>query len=234
MANFCPSCGAAMQPEERFCRYCGASAQNTQQPAQNPYPYQNNPYQNNPYQNPPYQNNPYQNNPYQNPQPYGNNLSTAQEMPMKWFKFIIYFQLFANCFFNLVTGILYLNGTIYITQGLTEKQVELAYELLPDFQSLDQFYGIAMIIIGIFAIIVRQFLAKYKKNGPTFYYVFLAVNMILPIVYMVALSSIMQELDAGSNLFDASSMGSSVAVSIAMLVANIGYFNKRKHLFQNN
>ena len=106
---YCKNCGAFVQDGAPFCSNCGAQ-QNAAQPQQPTYQqqtYQQPPYQQQNYQQPPYQQQAYyQQPPYQQQayyqQPAGD--PRNQGMPMGWYKFLIYFALFAGAVLNGISG----------------------------------------------------------------------------------------------------------------------------------
>lgn len=146
-----------------------------------------------------------------------------QEMPMKWFKFIIYFQLFASALINLGTGWLYLTGSIYSNQSeyVTANTI---YSFYPKLLVVDKFYGVCLIGLAIAAIFVRMKLAKFHKGAPQFYYVFLGCSAILLAIYTIASSAIL-----GGGEF--SSVVGNIVGMVVLLLANMSYFQKRAHLF---
>ncbi len=142
-------------------------------------------------------------------------------LPMKWFKFLIYFSLFFSCLVNVVTGINYLTGNIYISQGVT---ANLVYAIFPSMKGFDLFNGIACFALGVFAIITRFALAKYKKSGPMFLYSLYVANAVVALIYGIGATVALGEV-----AFNPISIGGTVL----MIVLNVVYFNKRKHLFVN-
>ena len=75
---------------------------------------------------------------------------------MKWYKFVIYFQLFAAAVFNVGAGIIFFTGSHY---GLDSFELKLFYGVLSNLKTLDICMGIVSIFLAVFAIIVRQKLA---------------------------------------------------------------------------
>ena len=74
--------------------------------------------------------------------------------PMKWHKFLIYFQLFLAAILNALTG-------------------------LGRLATLDIFYGAVYIATAVLAIYARFRLAGFRQNGPTAYMIFLGFNCAL-------------------------------------------------------
>ena len=160
-------------------------------------------------------------------QPYGGqyqqNIKQANNpgIGMGWFKFIIYFQLFANAFINIINGISYLNGWVYLGKS------ELVYTFYPTLKIFDVCFGIIYLLIAGYAIFTRMMLAKYKKAGPLNLYICMGVNILMIIICYAVASSYM----GTENM--ANTATSSMIPSIALLIWDVTYFNKRKHLFVN-
>ena len=73
------------------------------------------------------------------------------ELPMKWYKFLIYFALFFAAIIDLINGIKYISGNQYGSTYLNE----LVYIKFPTLKPIDIMMGIVMILIGIASIITR-------------------------------------------------------------------------------
>lgn len=155
-------------------------------------------------------------------QPDSGTAAPRVEHPMKWFKFIIYFQLFFSALTNVISGVGYLTGNIYATQGLTGDQV---YSVLPGLRPVDLIMGAALIVLAVLAIVVRQKLAHYSQGAPAQYLLLLGANVVVPILYMAVASVVLGEL-----LMDATTVGSLVG-NLIMIGINKVYFDKRAELF---
>ena len=100
--------------------------------------------------------------------------TNGKELGMEWFKFIIYFQLFAFCIIALYNGFKQLLG-IYNVEGKDVSRI--IYNSYPNLRIIDIIFGIIFIVIGVAAIFVRFQLAEFKKNGPIFYMFLLPYGM---------------------------------------------------------
>ena len=223
----CAYCGAAIEAGSQFCLNCGSPvpAEVAQPVAQQPYVQQT--YTQQPPQQP-YGQQPYGQQPY-GQQPYGQQPQysplTQADMPMNWFKFVIYFQLFAGCVLSVILGFVTLTGSHY------DGSADLVYRFFPDMKTADTIYGLLLLAAGAFAIVVRVRLSKFCENGPTMYYIYLIAQIVIPIIYLVMANN---ALGTYSNNIDYSSTYSNLATNAVMLACNVVYFNKRKHLFVNS
>lgn len=147
-------------------------------------------------------------------------ISNSQDnITMKWFKFIIYFQLIASAVLNVINGISYLTGSIYSGN-------DFVYIVFPSLMYLDKIYGVCTIVMAIFAIFVRTKLAKFRKGAIKLYYAFLIAATIVNSIYLIVLKSIVPSVGIASNI------GSIIGFVILLVINNI-YFKKREHLFVN-
>lgn len=147
-------------------------------------------------------------------------------MPMKWYKFLIYFSLILTGLSNMYTGVQAVMGMQY---GTKEQSAQV-YAVYPGLHILDIVYGVLLIILGVFVFIVRQQLAGYKAKGPKYLLIMYIASLVLEVFYIGAGS-----LLSGVNLMTSSESGimliSSILVSLFMIGANKVYFDKRAHLF---
>lgn len=145
----------------------------------------------------------------------------SEHLPMKWFKFIIYVQLFLSALGNLILGIGLLAGTAY------GEYSGLVYAVAPALRAVDVVIGLALLALAAAAIVVRQRLARYRAGAPRLYLLLLAVSLGVSLVYLLAGSAVVGEL-----LLSASTLAS-LAGSGVMLPVNRIYFRKREGLFAN-
>ena len=146
--------------------------------------------------------------------------------PMKWYKFLIYFALFASAVLNTMSGISYMLGTIHGDILF----IGSIYESYPALRIVDIVYGLLLIGVAIMAIYTRLQLAYYREKGPMCLYILYSATMALTVISFVSTSLVVQ----GANytmltlLYDTIP---SLVVSAVTLVLNIVYFRKRKELF---
>ena len=151
---FCPNCGNQCPDGTKFCQSCGTPLTNNQQQNTQPdfnnqqanyqqpnqqYQQPNQQYQQpnyNQYQQPNQYRQPMYNQPYQQYPQYPDKFNGHQ---MGWYKFLIYFALFAGAFFNVCYAVLYMTGSIYETEQIDPLTV---YSLYPGVKAVDIVYGI--------------------------------------------------------------------------------------------
>lgn len=143
------------------------------------------------------------------------------EYSMKWYKFIIYVQLFLSALLSVGSAASYITGAQY--QG----NADAVYATFSGMKTLDMFMGIANIVIAVFSIVVRQKLANFKKEGPSWYLILFGASAAVTLIYLIVGTNI-----TGINLIDSSSV-TSIVMSAVLIAINKSYFDKRKELFVN-
>lgn len=147
-----------------------------------------------------------------------NSFYNEAPMPMAWFKFLIYFSLFAAAvlsFISVGTG---------ITSIIRDRSVYMSF---PGILAIELGYAVFNFGYGIFAIITRFALAGYKKLGPLFLYICYGSSALATLAYSI-LGYVFT-----NGLYKNPSVIASIAMSVVMIVVNHIYFSKRKHLFVN-
>ena len=135
--------------------------------------------------------------------------SYSPETPLKWFKFIIYVQLFLSALGNLVTGVQLVTGLQYgDLQGMV-------YSTYPALKPV------------VWALIVRQRLAKFRQGAPKLYLLWIGVSMGVALCYLVAASLVLGQL-----VMTGSIVGG-ILGNVLLILLNRVYFRKREHLFVN-
>ena len=194
---YCSNCGGLVPDGQYTCPNCGAYVGSTGQTY-----------------NAPNQN--MQQGYYQNNIPYTQQ-SVQPELGMKWFKFVIYFQLFLSALVNIINGFRISTGLHY---GVTSR-----------LKMLDVCIGICIVVLGVLALITRFMLSGYKKCGPSMYIGLLIANIVIGFIYIAAfyfiVSSVSPDVSISGDTFI------TLETNMTLLVLNIIYFKKRKHLFVN-
>ena len=133
---FCPKCGAQISDGVTFCAYCGTPVQPTTAQPSNP-------------QAPaaPYNQYPGSNQyPVNQQYPMNNQYVPGNQYPMKWYKFLIYFALFAGAVLNAISGIQMLTGAHY--GGVAD----YVYAIFDGLQIVDVLMGLATLALAGFGI----------------------------------------------------------------------------------
>ena len=215
---YCRFCGTKIPDNVKFCPECGANlapvpsaAPEESAPAAPAAPEIPTPFDPTPYDPAPYSADPFA----------SADVVAAPQRGMKWFKFIIYFQLWASMLVYLVTAGKYFTGAYY------EGNAEMVYRFFPALQPLDIVMGVVCLALAVYAVVVQRALAKFRAKGPMMYYLMYIVNTAVTVLYLLIASIII-----GQSAFTAEVAGSIIG-SIVMLFVNIPYFNNRKHLFVN-
>lgn len=143
---------------------------------------------------------------------------------MKWYKFVIYFQLFAAVVMAVGSGVMFFQGTHYNTDGINASMV---YSLYSELKILDVIVGFSQFCIAGFAIYTRQMLRYFKRQGPSLYLAFMILNAIITFVYLLMVSVI-----TGMALFNLSMLLILLSY-VVVIVLNCVYFGKRRSLFIN-
>ena len=146
---------------------------------------------------------------------------------MGWFKFLIYFSLIAGAVLNFLSALGFITGSIYASQSNYTVTADIVYAFYGNgLRIVDIARGASLIALGVFAIITRSKLAKYKKDGPRSLIGLYIYSVASVVIYLFACYLIIGELaieDIAVNLI----------VNIVMIVVNKIYFGKRKFLFVN-
>ena len=157
----------------------------------------------------------------------GDNGIVQPVLPMKWYKFLIYFSLWAGALLNIGIGLMALQGTQYETDG--EVTAELVYAMFDGLKTLEVLYGAACIALAVYMIVVRFRLAGYYKNGPAMFISTYAIALLINVIYYVAVITIVPEIVEAGNV--TANIVGTVIGNVLMIVLNNIYFKKRKHLF---
>lgn len=192
---YCENCGSEIVQGSKFCGNCGAPVKAAANPVEQPYLYQSQ---------------------------QETTAAEAPQLPMKWFNFLTKFALIAGAVLNFLASLTYLTGTIESEGNVSPEYV---YSMYPGLKFCDIFMGLALIAIGVFAIITRNKLAKFKADGPKSLYITYVLNIAAVIAYAVWTAVV-------TGTFNFSVIGS-VVIEIGYIVLNYIYFNKRKQLFVN-
>ena len=151
--------------------------------------------------------------------------ATQTELPMKWYKFLIYFALIAGAIVNFATGVTMITGSVYEAKsGVSANTVYSMYEGL---KIIDVMHGLVMFGVAVLGIMARSKLARYKADGPKFVYMVYGISAVSGLLYNILVGVV-----TGLSVMNASVITSFI-VQLVMVWANTEYFGKRVHLFIN-
>lgn len=148
--------------------------------------------------------------------------SASSQPGMKWYRFIIYFSLFAGMLVSLYEAYQALSGAMYSTDASELKQI---YAYFDGLQASSMIFGVLFILTAAFAFLVRQRLAEFRRNAPQLFMAYLITSIVITIGFNAVISGIVE-----MSIWTSQSISSLVSSAI-MVAVNFVYFNKRKHLF---
>lgn len=220
---FCPACGRQLSDDARFCPGCGspvtpASPETTPGPpaADGPVCPEAAPTPQAPQ--------PAQPMPQPTPQPPTFEATNGTAQGMKWFKFVIYAQLFLSAAASLLNAFALFTGASY------GDSADLVYTFYSGLRAVDILFAIIYVALAGAAIYVRMRLAKFRRDAPSLYLMFLAASLAAQILYAVFVMVVIGI--SPIDMFDISTVTSTIT-TVVLIVANKVYFERRAHLFVN-
>lgn len=196
----CPKCGTAIDENVKFCTDCGAELCSETVTENIPTPQAS-----------------------ENPKPIN---KQNEELGMKWYKFLIWFELIFSPIINFADGVLCISGFEYEGLGISSTSAIN----LPEYRFFDIIYGILLIAMAAFGLYTRFRLSKFKSDAPKIYIAYDIVATVLNGLYTVIGAILSANEGFGSAM---SSLAGLVLGEALYVWLNIIYFKKRKHLFVN-
>ena len=149
--------------------------------------------------------------------------NSRRELPMMWYKFLIYGVLWLFAAVNLLSSVSYLTGTAQTEEMLAQ---------FPILGTIDRVYGILTIVLGVLMLITRFALAGYKKYAPLLIVGVYAFGFAISLGYnTVVLSITSSAYDPVDLILTEMSVSAMVIFNASMAICNYIYFKKRKRLF---
>lgn len=147
---------------------------------------------------------------------------------MKWYKFLIYFLLFFTAVIDITYGINYISGGIYELQSKFKVTSDSVYGMFGmGLKITDVIYGVIALGFGVFAILTRRDLKKFKSSGPKKVSILYAATWGMNILYTVIVCVIADKMLLNSyDIFKFILAG-------VMVYGNYTYFSRRASLFVN-
>lgn len=215
--TFCNHCGKPVPDNAAFCPGCGSRLT----PAAPNGAYNSNAQQQPRVQVPQVQTPPTQ----QYNAPPAPDFTKPQALPMNYYKFAIWVQLFLGALVYAVQGLGLLFGFWY--EAVSGINAQWFYLFFPAMHIVDILFGLLYLAMAVGAVYTRQQMAHFKKNGPDLYYLFLIAGMVLSFLYAVLQGII---CSTGSGI--SSEIGSLVGSGVVLVLCRI-YFEKRRSMFCN-
>ena len=226
---FCPTCGRQLSDDARFCPGCGSPATPTEPGTVSGPTASDGPARPEGMPATPAAQAPQPEPQAPRPAPPVSQSPTLDaagtaEQGMKWFKFVIYAQLFLNAAASLLNAFAFFTGATY------GGSADMVYAFYSGLQAVDILFAIIYVALAVAAIYVRMRLAKFRRGAPPLYLMFLVACLAIQILYAVFAMVVtgLSPLD----MFDVSTVTSTIA-TVVLIFANKVYFEKRAHLFVN-
>ena len=158
---FCPNCGAELESNDKFCRYCGYAIGLSESAPMKVSGY-------------------VREDPVFTP-----HRETAPEVPtmgMKWYPFVVKLQLWLT-----MLGLLSTAGQIGTGAHYGELRDQV-YQMFPKLETVDIAYAVLCFVMIFFAFITRRELRDYEWSGVKKYMVLCAFTFFSPLLYAIATS----------------------------------------------
>lgn len=154
-------------------------------------------------------------------------VAAMPNQPMKWFKFLIYFSLWAGAVLNVINGIQMLTGTQY-GDAYT---VSLVYATYDGLKEIDCIVGFLYLVLAVFAIYTRFRLAGFHENGPKMLMVMYAASAAIAVFYHIGTYIVLPADVVGSLEYVVGQIVGGIIGAVVAIIVNHIYFKKRQHLF---
>jgi|GEM_PF-1765185 len=150
-------------------------------------------------------------------------LYSQPDIPMLWYKSIIYFWMFAAALVDMATGALLLATT-------TQLEFLNLYMARPGIEATVAVFGLLWLVRFGYAFYVRSKMAEFHRHALRLFFGYQAAGVALPLLLFALVS-----LAGGASFqkFASTEMYISLALSAFMILSNILYFKKRAFLFED-
>ena len=160
-------------------------------------------------------------------------LPQSTAMPMKWFYFLIWCNLFLTAFMNVSAAVQLFDEYKIVSASVAHGTLLAAAQPHAGvIRFLYLLFAAVCIGLAILAIITRMRLARFRANGPTLLYVNYILGAVLEISVLI-FSTWIYELLGQAQPFPISDVVSTMFVAVLYVCLNHVYFTKRAHLFVN-
>ena len=196
---FCQNCGKEIRDNTLFCPYCGTSTKAgtvENHAASGTSGISTAPWQ---------------------------NTMTSTEMGMKWYKWVIWVQLFLTALSSVFMGISLLTGKQIV-------DVSFIYTLLGTLKVLNVIFGIIYVVLAVMSILVRNQLAHYKTGAPSNFLHLLIILWVVGVVYPIIVSLVTNTFSVFGDILKTIP---SIIFFVIYYTLNRTYFKKRESMFCN-
>ena len=143
----------------------------------------------------------------------------SRSIPMKWYTFVIWVDLFVGALSSAWTGLQFLTGSVYGADA------GFVYGYFPGLQPLNGFYGLCALAFVVGRLYVRKRMVAFKSDAPKLYILLTAVVGGVYVIYSTMTGFILAQRVTVITAFVA------LIAFIVEIILNKVYFDKRKELF---
>lgn len=163
--------------------------------------------------------------------------SSQSQHSMKWYNFIVYFDLYFMAAIFVYRAYLVLNENLLYNGHAKE-----VYKVFPSLETLDCVYGVYWMLFAVYTLFVCYMLQSKKKQSPSLYMSIIIIPLISVIAYRFLTYRTIHIKKIGSMAiqeylpiieFNSFFWIISILITVLYLRAVKVYFNKRKDLFVN-
>ncbi len=145
------------------------------------------------------------------------------DLPMNWYKFLIWIALWINAAANIMAGVQYIGSSA---------QTEEILAAFPLIRTVELVYGALTLGMGVLALITRFALANYKRIAPKLIVGLYVYGLVISLGYnAIVLGMTSSTYEPVDFIITGMSVGTSVILNLALIGCNYVYFKKRKRLF---
>ena len=145
------------------------------------------------------------------------------DLPMNWYKFLIWIALWVIAASNILSGVQYIGGGSHTEEMLAQ---------FPILSTVNLFYGVLTLGMGVLALITRFALAGYKKTAPKLTVGLFTYGLVISLGYnAIVLGMTSSTYEPVDLIITGMSVGVSVIFNLTLVICNHLYFKKRKRFF---
>ena len=138
---------------------------------------------------------------------------------MRWYRFIIWFYLYASAVIGVLVGVGEITGVVYLDMA------ETFYTLFPMLQVVNVFFGVMQILLAVIALYVRRQLARWKVMAPRYLLMYQIFCLVYYAAYLAGTSLVLGEAAVDWLA------GGYILLQVLLLAVNAVYFHRRQEMF---